>query len=71
MKTPPLQLWVIYENPADFPGRVVARRWLLDSPTKEYFVGDTVEEVAAMLPRGLFKLPRSPIDDPCIVETWI
>ena len=67
--------WVITENPSDFPGQFVARKWLIGSgttaATTEIFTGKTLDEVRDLLPAHLVKLPRDPNDDPVIVESWI
>lgn len=65
-----LTIWVVYDNPTDYPGRFVARKWLADTPTQELRLADSLEELRQLLPDGLCCLPRSPVDDPKIVETW-
>lgn len=66
-----LNIWVVYENPKDFPLKFVARRWELDKPTNEIIVTDTLGELRDELPEGLTRLDRHFDDDPCIVETWV
>lgn len=66
-----LELWTVYDNPIDLPGRFVARKWLLDQPTSEVLQDKTLEGLRGKLPRGLTRLERSPQDEPKIVETWI
>jgi len=39
-----LERWAIYDCPADYPGKFVARKWILDVPTKTVIVGDTLDE---------------------------
>lgn len=67
----PLPIWVIYQNPTDRPGLFVARKWLLDKATEELFEATTLQMVRDQLPTGLTCLPRSPMDDPVIVESWV
>ena len=66
-----LPLWVVYENAADLPGVFCARKWLLDKPTGEMRQHKTLEGLRELLPRGLYRLPRNPGDEPHIVEVWI
>jgi len=64
-------IWVVYESPQDFPDQYVARRLHLSRPTTDFVVGDTLVEVRAKLPKGLFRIKRSDLDDPRIRESWI
>jgi hypothetical protein len=64
-------IWVVYESPADFPVKYVSRRLHLNRPTPDFVVGDTLMDVRAKLPKGLFKIERSELDDPQIRESWI
>lgn len=67
-----LWLFVIYENPSDFPGLFVVRRWLLTQPDAEpWFVGSTLGAARESLPLGLYNLGRQPGDDHTIKEVWI
>lgn len=66
-----LELWTIYDSPIDLPGSFVARKWVLDTPTSELLQDKTLDGLRAKLPHGLHCMPRSPGDEPQIVETWI
>ena len=70
-----MEQWTVYERPLDYPDGYVARRWVIGSggavPTNDMFVADTLDELRALLPPGLFCLLRQPGDDPKIVEVWI
>ncbi len=63
-----LELWTIYDSPIDLPGSFVARKWVLDKPTSELLQDKTLDGLRAKL---LHCMPRSPGDEPQIVETWI
>lgn len=67
--------WTIYDRPIDYPASYVARKWVAIHgtvvPTTEMFVGDSVDEVRALLPPGLIQFPRHPSDDAKIVECWL
>lgn len=43
-----LELWTVYDNPIDLPGRFVARKWLLDQPTRELLQDKTLEGLRAI-----------------------
>lgn len=70
-----LPMWVITQNPTDFPGQFVARKWLIDSDvravTDEHRVADTLDGVRELLPAHMIRLERDPNDDAVIVECWI
>jgi hypothetical protein len=66
-------MWTIYDNPKDYPGKFVARWWVVKVPveaTDDIFVCDSLGEARSKIPEGLFAMPRLEEDDPCIVETW-
>ena len=71
-----LSMLVIYEDPKDYPGKVVGR-WhhILPGCTEidrePAFVVDTLDAARAEVPSWLHCLSRHPEDDPVIVETWI
>lgn len=68
-------IWTIYDHPADFPHHFVGRAHRIEAdkstPTSQFVTGDTLEEVRAQLPPGLYNLRRLAGDDPKIVESWI
>jgi hypothetical protein len=67
----PLEIFVIYDHPRDYPGHFVVRRWLGDRPTEDFAIALTLAEARAEVPRGRVRLARSAADDPVIVETWV
>lgn len=66
-----LILWVVYFNPSDFPGKWVVRKWILDQPTHEHFLADSLEGIRSAIPKGLYRIEREPGDDAVIIETWL
>lgn len=71
-----LSIWTVYKDPADYPGKYVARRFLITGggshATPEVVINDSLEVIqGVMTDRGLTKLPRSPGDERQIVESWI
>jgi hypothetical protein len=70
--------WTVYVRPKDYPDKFVARRWVIAGgescvfwPTTEVIVAETLDQVRAALPRGLYCLPRFLNDDPAILEVWL
>lgn len=79
--TDELPVWVIYDNPTDYPGKFVAREWRLvygnpnPVPMEPPIVVDSLEaaRTAIQFASGmlLVRLAPMPGDDPKIVETWV
>jgi len=66
-----VELWVVYKHPKDYPDKFVARKWILDKPTSEVVIGNTIEEVRIAIPKGLTRFLPDVTDDPVIVEIWL
>jgi hypothetical protein len=66
-----LDVWIVYDSPSDFPGKFVARRFQVKTPTPDVLVADTLEGLRKLLPQGLVRLERTPHDQPHIVEVWV
>jgi hypothetical protein len=66
-----LQMWTIYYNPLDHPGKFVVRRWVGLVPSNTYVLAPTLEMARAHIPPGLYCLGRYAEDEVQIVETWI
>lgn len=64
---------VVYSNPKDYPGKVVARVYDVDKPTDVVIVKDSLKELeedlltySNMLPLG-----RTPEDDKTVIGVWL
>ncbi len=71
-----MPMWVIYENPADYRGRFVVRRWevMTDAPRPCEVTADEKSLFEARMkgiPHWAVRLDRNKFDDPCIVEMWL
>ncbi len=71
-----LSSYVIYQNTKDYPGVFCCRRHEIHSgfTAAAELIGtaDTLEAMREKLPSPyLYCVPRSPQDDPVIVETWL
>jgi hypothetical protein len=69
--------WTIYAHPAEYPDGYVLRKWYIGTglgvgpiPARAWCLPD-LEAAQDLLPPGLHCVPRSPNDDPSIVETWL
>ena len=73
-----LPIWVVYDNPRDYPGFFIARKRTVeagkDVPTNEVLKAKSLEEIREriheVMPNG-FMIPRDETDDPVIVECWL
>jgi len=68
--------WVIYRRPIDFPdSEYVMREHVIDkgetTPTENFIIGKTLEEMRAQVPPGAVRMERSPKDEPQIVEWYM
>jgi hypothetical protein len=66
-------VWAVYEHPKDFSELWIARPYRCNpivEPLHVHLEAATVEELRAQLPPNLVRLPRSPNDEPQLVETW-
>lgn len=71
-----LQMWTIFDRPADYPNSIVARLSEIDAGrvviTDQVMFASNLETIRArMLARGLACLKRFPEDHPSIVEVWL
>lgn len=66
-----LNVWTVYDHPADYPQGYIARCFEMDQPTNVIIAGelDTIRE--CFMHCGLVCLHRAPTDDPVIMETWV
>lgn len=72
VKQTTIPIITVYRNPADYPGKFVARVWDVDRPTSLAAVADTYEELLEAIPtHNMHRMEPSAKDDPVIVETWI
>jgi hypothetical protein len=67
-------LYVIYQNPSDYPGFFCVRKWtvLTCPPSSVALIGkvSTLEEARELIPQNKEKMPVFLNDDPVIVEVW-
>lgn len=68
----PIHMWVIYENPLDYPGKFVVRHWCGSRPDfTPLAVTVDLESARKAIPAGAYNLGREPGDDPQILEAYI
>jgi hypothetical protein len=66
-----LNIWTVYDHPADYPHSYVARRFEYDKLTDDIVQGELSIIRESFRRCGLTCLPRDPSDDATIVETWL
>ena len=72
-----LAMWTVYNNPTDYPGKFVARRFDVDGngprPSASIIVMDDLDKLRDVLAfeMHLTCLTRNEGDEPQIVETWL
>ena len=70
-----LAIYTIYENPKDYPGLFVVRRWEIMPGSVQVSrwvrTALTINQARALLPYGVVCLPRNTEDDPSLVGSWI
>jgi hypothetical protein len=66
--------WTIYNSLNDYPGKYVACMFFLKphvEQTSMQIVGNSLPEVYAQLPRGLYWMDRGSKDHPSIMGFWM
>lgn len=70
-----LGLWVIYKNPADYPGKYVLRKWEITAgtvaPERAVVLADDIETLRAQLPAGVQRFEPDKLDNVSIVECYV
>lgn len=72
-----LNIWTIYDNPDDVPGKFVARKWQVRAggtlvATQDAIIMTDIGLLrGTMQAMGLVRFDRHPDDDPKIVEAWL
>ncbi len=73
-----MDLFVIYENPKDYPNKFVVRQWrvlelgITQVAVEPLCVVDTLDEARKlMLEKQLFRMAPCEGDDPVIKEVWL
>lgn len=69
-------IFTVYENPRDYPGQFVVRRWremagAFKADPVLLYVGPSLDDARAALPAGLHCVGRKPGDDMAILESWM
>ncbi len=67
--------YTIYEHPADYPDKFVLRAWFVKGGEVTAYepvgLADNLEDARALVPLGRERIPRTQVDDPVIVESWV
>lgn len=84
-RRPAMDMWTVYNNPSDMPGKIVGRRFVCTDPptaTTDFVacaIGGNPEKalqtvrdlIQAHDPNICVLLPRQAGDEPHIIETWV
>jgi hypothetical protein len=74
-ETKELEMFTIYDHPADYPNHFVIRRWTIADgkphPDDAVILVTTLVEARLHIKPGLCCIDREVNDDPKIMETWI
>ena len=69
-----MELWSVYDRPADHPRHCAVRKVLVEddglSPSDLQLFQTVQEARAALARRGLIRVPRDG-DEPALLETWL
>lgn len=71
----PLEMWVVYEKPQDYPNSFVARKFTEEGgkpkPLDDIMVSASLDTIRAFLAaNNFFPIPRHETDEPQILEVW-
>lgn len=67
-----IEIWVVYENPSDFPGQTVARKWLEPGGATRTIMRGSLKSLRDNFHlSGLVRVERHPSDDLVVVEAWL
>lgn len=70
-----LYIWTVYDHPLEYPDAFIARKFRIDAdpvPTTHVLTCTSLMPIReALAAQGLTCIPRSPGDDPFIVESWL
>lgn len=69
-----LVIWTIYNRPLDYPAGFVVVPWTIRRGKElrgDSYHAPSLEAARALLPPGLYRMPREPGDDPAIEESWL
>ena len=67
-----LIMYVVYENPSDYPGKFVVRKFTGETPDiNPTIVAHSLEAARNVIPKDKVMLLPSVTDDPVIIENWL
>jgi hypothetical protein len=69
-----LTVWTIYAHPLDYPNGYVVAEWITDGTGPKRgtaLYAPDLDAARKLIPPNLYRMNRSPDDDPTIAETWL
>ena len=64
-------LITVYNDPAEFPGKYVARLFNGRQGTHLVAVADTLAEILKAKPKEMIRVQKHETDSPKVIETWL
>jgi hypothetical protein len=64
-----MAVWIVMDDWVAYPGKLMARLVTAD-PTPYVMLADTLDEMRAALPPGMYRSDRTPADPVGLVEIW-
>ncbi len=69
---PGIEMWTIYDHPADYPDHYVARKFINETPTKHILKNENLYSLYESLPVHLdVFFERDARDGPTILGVWL
>lgn len=69
LRTRGMAVWIVMQNQAGYPGKLMARLATMET-TPYVLLADTLDEMRAALPPGMYRSDRTPADPAGLVELW-
>ncbi len=70
-----LTMHTIYKDPADYPSKVVIRKFIVKSgqiyATEDIVICNSIDEARDKVSKGKICLVRGENDHPSVIETWL
>lgn len=67
-----IEMWVVYDNPTDYPGKFLARKWMGATATNDRIESSELSVIHEFLGGlGFVRVAPDPKDNPAIKEIWL
>jgi len=69
LRTRGMAVWIVMQDQPAYPGKLMARLATMET-TPYVLLADTLDEMRAALPPGMYRSDRTPADPAGLVELW-